>query len=147
VAFYHRAQTVPGSHPYQLEWAALALAEPPNQQTISAEATAAATPAKTTTGGDGDTATGQDHVYLIRYQDSSSHAQVWKYGVTSVGSWQNYANSQLPNCLAENKTSCSVSLVTSATSRQSADALAKQLVAAATASDDKHCPPGQWTYC
>ncbi|HEX3784715.1 MAG TPA: hypothetical protein VHX38_34065 [Pseudonocardiaceae bacterium] len=145
-AFYHRAQTVPGSHPYQLAWAALALAEPPNQQTISTEATEAATPASKTAN-DGDTTTGRDYVYLISYQDSGSHPQVWKYGVTNVGSWQNYADDQVASCLAENRTSCSVSLVTAAGNRLSADALAKQLVATATANDGKHCPPGQWTYC
>ncbi len=146
-AFYQRAQAVPGNHPYQLEWAALALAEPPDQQTSSTEATEAATPASTTATSTGGAGTGRDYVYRISYQDSHSHTQVWKYGVTGVDAWQNYADSQLDNCRAENRTSCSVRLVTSAANRPSADALARQLVATATAADGRHCPPGQWVYC
>jgi hypothetical protein len=147
-AFYHRAQTVPGSHPYELRWAAFALAEPPSQQAISTELTEASTPAKPSPpSGDTSAASGGDYVYRIDYQDQSSHAQVWKYGVTNVGSWQNYAGAQTGQCLAERRTSCSASLVGRAPNLVSAQALAAQLVGAATASAGRHCPPGQWAFC
>ncbi|HEX4221930.1 MAG TPA: hypothetical protein VHZ97_06200 [Pseudonocardiaceae bacterium] len=147
-AFYHRAQTVPGDHPYELRWAAFALAEPPNQQTINAEQTEASTPAKASNPtGDTSAASGGEYVYRIDYQDQSSHTQVWKYGVTNVGSWQNYASAQAGQCLAERKTSCSVSLVGRVPNLVSAQALAVRLVGTATAAQGKHCPPGQWAFC
>ncbi|HJP79731.1 MAG TPA: hypothetical protein VJ914_36000 [Pseudonocardiaceae bacterium] len=143
-AFYHRAQTVPGSHPYELRWAAFALAEAPNQQTVNTEETEASSPAGPTH----DTSTaGGEFVYRIDYQDDASRTQVWKYGVTNVGSWQNYANTQATSCLAERKTSCSVSLVGRMPNLVSAQALAVRLVGTATEAAGKHCPPGQWAYC
>ena len=146
-AFYHRAQTVPGSHPYELRWAAFALAEAPNQQAVDTEVTETTTPAKPTVPtGDTSTAGGGEYVYRIDYQDQTGHTQVWKYGVTNVGSWQNYANAQATNCLAESRTSCSVSLVGKVPNLVSADAVAARLVSTAT-QDGKHCPPGQWAYC
>lgn len=143
-AFYHRAQTVAGSHPYELRWAAFALAEAPNQQTVNTEETEASSPANPTR----DTSTaGGEYVYRIDYQDDASRTQVWKYGVTNVGSWQNYASTQATDCLAERKTSCSVSLVGRMPNLVSAQALAVRLVATATEAAGKHCPPGQWAYC
>jgi hypothetical protein len=147
-AFYHRAQTVPGSHPYELRWAAFALAEAPNQQAVNTEETETSSPsAPTTPSGDTSTAAGGEFVYRIDYQDQNSHAQVWKYGVTNVGSWQSYASPQALNCRAERKTSCSVNLVGRMPNLVSAQALAVRLVGTATAAAGKHCPPGQWAYC
>jgi hypothetical protein len=146
-AFYHHAQTVPGSHPYELRWAAFALAEAPNQQTIGTELTEASTPAKPSTStGDTNTA-GGEYVYRIDYQDAGGRTQVWKYGVTTAGSWQNYANAQTTECLAERKTSCAVGLVGRLPNLVSAQALAAQLVVTATAAAGRHCPPGQWAFC
>jgi hypothetical protein len=147
-AFYHRAQTVPGSHPYELRWAAFALAEAPSQQAVATEVTETTTPAKATVpAGDTSTASGGEYVYRIDYQDQTSHTQVWKYGVTNAGSWQNYANAQASECRAETRTSCSVSLVGRVPNLVSAEAVAAQLVSTATAAAGKHCPPGQWAYC
>ena len=147
-AFYHRAQTVPGSHPYELRWAAFALAEAPSQQAVATEVTETTTPAKPAVpAGDTSTASGGEYVYRIDYQDQASHTQVWKYGVTNAGSWQNYADAQTGECLAETRTSCSVSLVGRVPNLVSAEAAATQLVSTATAAAGKHCPPGQWAYC
>ncbi|HEY4459636.1 MAG TPA: hypothetical protein VGN81_35315 [Pseudonocardiaceae bacterium] len=147
-AFYHRAQTVAGSHPYELRWAAFALAEPPNQQAIDTEQTEAANPAKPAVPtGDTSTASGGEFVYRIDYQDSSGRTQVWKYGVTNVGAWQGYAAPQVTECFAERKTSCAVSLVGRAQNLVSAQASVTQLVSGATEAAGKHCPPGQWAFC
>jgi hypothetical protein len=147
-AFYHRAQTVPGSHPYELRWAAFALAEAPNQQAVDTEVTETTTPATPTTPtGDTASAGGGEFVYRIDYQDDGSHTQVWKYGVTNVGSWQNYASAQAANCLAERRTSCSVNLVGRVPNLVSAQAVVAGLVSTATTSGGKHCPPGQWAFC
>ena len=97
-AFYHHAQTVPGSHPYELRWAAFALAEAPKQQTIDTEMTEASTPAKPSTPtGDNGTAGGGEYVYRIDYQDAGSRTQVWKYGVTNVGSGRTTPMARRPN--------------------------------------------------
>jgi hypothetical protein len=147
-AFYHRAQTVPGSHPYELRWAAFALAEAPNQQAVDTEETETSSPADPSLPtGDTSTAGGGEYVYRIDYQDDASHTQVWKYGVTNVGSWQNYASTQATDCRAERGTSCSVSLVGRMPNLVSAQALAVRLVGTATEAAGKHCPPGQWAYC
>jgi hypothetical protein len=151
-AFYHRAQTVSGSHPYELRWAAFALAEPPNQQAITAEANeaseAGAQPdaSGSDASGSTDSSTGGESVYRIDYQDQNGHPQVWKLGATNVSSWQSYANSQAVDCLAESRTSCSVSLVGRAPNLVSAEAVvARQVKAARSATG--HCPPGQWAFC
>lgn len=147
-AFYHHAQTVAGSHPYEARWAAFALAEPPNQQTITTEQTEAANPAKpVATAGDTGTASGGEFVYRIDYQDSAGRTQVWKYGVTNAASWQNYAGPQVTSCFAERRTSCAVSLVGRAPNLVSAQASVVQLVSSATEATGKHCPPGQWAFC
>ena len=147
-AFYHRAQTVPGSHPYELRWAAFALAEPPNQQTITTEQTEATSPAKPVVPtGDVSPASGGEFVYRIDYQDSSSRTQVWKYGVTNASSWQSYAAPEVTECFAERKTSCAVTLVGRAPNLVSAQASVTRLVSSATEAAGKHCPPGQWAFC
>ena len=147
-AFYHHAQTVPGSHPYELQWAAFALAEAPSQQAINTQVTEATTPAKPAApAGDTSAASGGEYVYRIDYQDQNSRTQVWKYGVTNAGSWQNYAQAQATECLAESKTSCSVSLVGRAPDLVTAEAVAAQLVSSAQATAGKHCPLGQWAFC
>ncbi|HEV3360142.1 MAG TPA: hypothetical protein VG247_25290 [Pseudonocardiaceae bacterium] len=143
-AFYHHAQTVPGSHPYELRWAAFALAEPPNQQAITAEATEAG--AQPNPSGSTDSSTGGETVYRIDYQDQSGHTQVWKLGATNISSWQGYANSQAADCLAQSRTSCSVSLVGRASNLVSAEAVVAQQVKAARSATG-HCPPGQWAFC
>ncbi len=146
-AFYHHAQTVPGSHPYELRWAAFALAEPPNQQAISTEATAASEAGASAKPGAGtDSSGGGDSVYRIDYQDDGGHTQVWKVGATNAASWQGYADNQVSDCLAERRTSCSVSLVGRAPNLVSAEALVAQQVKAIRSSTG-HCPPGQWAFC
>jgi hypothetical protein len=147
-AFYHRAQTVPGSHPYELRWAVFALAEPPNQQTVTTEQTEAANPPKPTVpAGDASTAGGGEYIYRIDYQDPSFRTRVWKYGVTNVGSWQKYASPEVTDCFAERRTSCAVSLVGRAPNLVSGQAAVAQLVRGATEAAGKQCPPGQWAFC
>jgi hypothetical protein len=85
-------------------------------------------------------------VYRIDYQDQSGHTQVWKLGATNVSSWQGYADSQAQDCLAQSRTSCSVSLVGRAPNLVSAEAVVGQQVKT-TRSAIGHCPPGQWAFC
>lgn len=139
--FYNHAHATPGSHPYEVDWTAEALAAPPNLAVLTAEATAAATPAPANP----KRTKGVAFVYEIAYQDSSNRTQPWKYGVTQNTSWRTYADAQLPACRAAVKTSCTASLVTGAGSRPSADALARSLAAKATTGTT--CPPGQWVGC
>ena len=147
-AFYHHAQTVAGSHPYELRWAAFALAEPPNKQDIDTEQSEAANPAKPAApAANTSTASGGEYIYRIDYQDAGSRTQVWKYGATNVGSWQNYAGAEVTDCFAERRTSCSLSLVGRAPNLVSAQATVAQLVHTATEAAGRQCPPGQWAYC
>jgi hypothetical protein len=137
--FFNHAHVTTGQHPYEVDWTAEALATPPDLAALGAETTAAATPAPRDAQGAGPT-----FVYVIDYQDSAGHPQVWKYGVTDSRSWQDYAGGELTACRSASHTSCSVDLVTTAANRPSADALASTLVAAAGKAG---CPPGQWVDC
>jgi hypothetical protein len=140
-SFYDHAHTTPGQHPYEVDWTAEALAAPPNLATIAGEANAAATPATE----DPRNTSGKAYVYVIHYQDRTSHSRVWKYGVTENPSWRTDAEDQLTACRSVSRTSCAPTLVTAAPNRPAADALAATLVARAT--DPSGCPPGQWVDC
>jgi hypothetical protein len=138
--FYNHARSTPGSHPYQVLWTANAVATPPaDLGAVATNATAAGKAA-------GAGGSGADAVFEIGYQDNSRHTQVWKYGVTAAKNWQTAVAPEVTTCLAEQKTSCSVSLVGRTDDRPSADALVRNLVNKAK-SDAGSCPPGQWAVC
>ncbi|HEX4703013.1 MAG TPA: hypothetical protein VH352_12845 [Pseudonocardiaceae bacterium] len=141
-AFFNHAHITPGQHPYEVDWTAEALATPPNLTNLSTETSAAAKPATVDT----KQAAGPMSVYVINYQDSTGRPRIWKYGVTENRPWQGYAADELAACRSASKTSCSAQLVTTATNRPSADALATTLVTAET-SKTGSCPPGQWVDC
>jgi hypothetical protein len=138
MSFFGHAHTTPGSHPYEVDWTAEALAAPPNLATLADEAGAAATPPPA----DPKHTSGQAFVYEIDYQDTAAHPAVWKYGVTNTGAWRPVALAQLAACRSVSHTSCAAALVTSTPDRPSADALIAALVART-----KGCPPGQWVDC
>jgi hypothetical protein len=140
-AFYNRAHTTTGDHPYQVAWTAEALAAPPDLGTLAGEATAAGSPATA----DPSRTRGVAYVYEIDYQDAASHPRVWKYGVTDNAGWHGMAAGQLGACRSVSHTSCTAGLVTSAPNRPSADALVASLVAKSTGPNG--CPPGQWVDC
>jgi len=135
VGFYQRANSVPGTHPYGAVWTALALADPPDVTELSDRG--AAKPADEKKKGSDK---GQA-VYQITYAD-----KVWKYGVVAARYWRDHATEQLRGCLANTKSSCSYSLVTTSENPVSAYALATQLVAKYT-KDEGKCPAGQWVSC
>jgi predicted small secreted protein len=135
-AFYQRANSVAGSHPYGAVWTALALADPPDAAPLAERG--AAKPADPKARKEGDS--GQA-VYEIAYADG-----VWKYGVVSARYWRDHAKDQLRGCLGTTKSVCTYSLVTTADNPVSAYALATQLVA--TYKQEKGtCPAGQWVSC
>ena len=140
-AFFNHAHATPGQHPYEVDWTAQALATPPDLGALTTETTAAATPAAQ----NAKQANGT-YVYVIQYQDPAGQTRVWKYGVTEDSSWRDYAADELTACRSASRTSCSVGLVTTAANRPSADALASNLVAAAS-NKTGNCPPGQWVDC
>lgn len=140
-AFFNHAHATPGQHPYEVDWTAEALANPPNLTALTEETAAAVTPAN-----QGATQAAGSHVYVIRYQDHGGRPRVWKYGVTDDRSWQDYVADELTACRSNSRTSCSMELITTSTSRPAADALTSSLVAAAVGKAGG-CPPGQWVDC
>lgn len=135
-AFYQKANSVPGSHPYGAVWTALALADAPDAAALTERGAAKPADPKARTNGDSGQA-----VYQISYADG-----VWKYGVVSARYWRDQAKDQLRSCLGTTKTMCTYSLVTTAENPVSAYALTTQLVAAYK-QEKGTCPAGQWVSC
>jgi len=135
VAFWQKAHSVVGTHPYGATWAPLVLADPPDLSAIAGKASAKPADPK-------DRRTeGSHYVYSISYAD-----KVWKYGVVGTKYWQDHATGQLRTCLATNRAVCAAELVTATDNVASAYALEKQLVDAYR-SDRGECPTGQWVSC
>ncbi|GLZ38613.1 hypothetical protein [Actinokineospora sp. NBRC 105648] len=135
VQFYSRANSVPGNHPYSVEWSTVVLADPPDLAPITARSKAVPADAK-------DHKTEGTHfVYSIVYGK-----KVWKYGVVAGKFWADHADQQLRACLGTTKSVCRVELVTAAGDAVAAEGLLKQLVDSyRTANGD--CPSGQWAGC
>jgi hypothetical protein len=135
-SFFRRANSVPGSHPYGAQWAALVLADLPDVTPLEAEAAATApTPAQR----EGE---GSHAVYEI-----SSGGQAWKFGVAAHRFWREQATDQLTTCVAIAQAVCTYSLVSAAGSPAAAFTLLNQLVTEAKEENDGGCPPGQWVSC
>jgi hypothetical protein len=132
-AFWQRAHSVVGTHPYGASWAPLVLADAPDIGTISARASAKpAEPKKTE---------GNTTVYSITFAD-----KVWKYGVVPSKFWQDQASQQLRDCLAASRAVCAYTQLAATDNAASAYALEGQLVA--TYQTQKGgCPAGQWVSC
>lgn len=140
VKFYQRANSVPGSHPYSVEWSTVVLADAPDLAQLTARA--GAKPADPKAG----KAEGSHYVYAITYSDSARQAKVWKYGVVAGKFWEDHADQQLPTCLRSTGSGCGVDLLTATDEAAAAQGLTQQLV-------DKYktekgeCPTGQWASC
>ncbi|MGW5052494.1 hypothetical protein [Actinokineospora sp. NPDC004072] len=127
--FYQRANSVPGNHPYSVEWSTLVLADAPDLDQLRERA--AVEPAVAS-----DRTEGSHFVYALAYGDG----QVWKYGVAAGETWRDHAARQIPACFAATKALCAVDLVTATDSPVAGYRLLGQLVA-------EGCPVGQWAAC
>lgn len=128
-SFYQRANTVPGNHPYSVEWSTLVLADAPDLTRLKERA--AIKPAA-----ESSATEGSHVVYALAY----GSGEVWKYGVAAADTWQEHAGRQVPACLAATKALCDVDLVTATDSAVAGYGLMGELVARA-------CPVGQWAAC
>lgn len=134
-SFYQKANSVPGTHPYGAQWAALVLAEPPDLADLKGWAGA-----KPAAADDGKT-NGSHAVYEI-----TTRGTTWKYGVVSNRYWRDHATDQRRACMADTRSACTVSRVTVADDPVSAHALAAKLIADFRTEHDG-CPAGQWVSC
>jgi hypothetical protein len=135
VSFYQRANSVPGTHPYGAQWSALVLAEPPDVAELNLSAKAAPATA------DESKTEGSHAVYAITYA-----GKAWKYGVVPTRYWRDHSAAQLRGCLADTRSACMASLVTTADGAASAHALVTKLVTTYRTENDE-CPVGQWVSC
>ncbi|CRK55727.1 hypothetical protein [Alloactinosynnema sp. L-07] len=140
VSFYQRANSVPGNHPYSVEWSTVVLAEAPDLAQLTARA--AAKPAD----GSAAKAEGSHYVYSIGYSDADHQPKVWKYGVVAGKFWRDHADQQVTTCLRSTGSGCVVTLVTATGDAASAQGLVHQLVEKYKA-ERKECPIGQWVGC
>lgn len=135
VNFWQRAHSVVGTHPWNAIFAPLVLADPPDLDQVTRQATAKpADPGQRRT-------EGSHYLYVIKVGD-----KVWKYGVVASRYWRDHANQQQPTCFAANQAACSYDLVTATDNAGSAYGLQNQLVEKYRA-DTGGCPAGQWVSC
>ncbi|SER37060.1 hypothetical protein [Actinokineospora terrae] len=135
VQFFARANSVPGNHPYSVEWSTVVLAEAPDLTRVTALAKAAPADTKARQ------TDGSHFVFSIGYGGK----KVWKYGVTGKH-WTDRADRQLAVCMGETRSVCRVDLVTATGDAGSAYGLLKQLVDAYRTAGGA-CPEGQWAGC
>ena len=138
-AFYSRAHSVGGEHPYSAEWSAIALADPPDVRSLKAHAAAAATPAELGK-------QGGYYLYSIDFAAPDGTQQVWKYGVAPGGNWRDHAAEQLRGCVGSAQSACTFSLVTAADDPASAYAAQHNLIDTYRAASGR-CPPAQAVDC
>ncbi|OLR95172.1 hypothetical protein BJP25_07695 [Actinokineospora bangkokensis] len=137
--FYQRANSVPGSHPYSVQWSTLVLADPPDLTKVTARAQAKpADPAARKT-------EGSNYVYSIGYTDGGTDV-VWKYGSVATKFWSEHADQQLGTCLGSTGRVCLTTLVTATDDAASAQGLVLKLVTAYKQRTGA-CPAGQWVAC
>ncbi|GAA3037524.1 hypothetical protein [Actinokineospora globicatena] len=135
VQFFAKANSVPGNHPYSVEWSTVVLAEAPDLTKVTALSKAAPADAKA------KLTEGSHYVFAIGYGGK----KVWKYGVTGKH-WTDRADRQLAVCMGATRSVCRVDLVTATGDAGSAYGLLKQLVDAYRAAGGE-CPAGQWAGC
>ncbi len=139
VQFYQRANSVPGNHPYSVEWSTVVLADPPDLTKLTARAGAKPADAKA------PRTDGSHAVYSIDYA-AGGDRKVWKYGVVENKFWTDQADRQLRLCLGATGAVCDADLVTATGDAASAQGLLKQLVDGYRSSGGE-CPTGQWVGC
>ncbi|WP_156893649.1 hypothetical protein [Actinokineospora enzanensis] len=135
VQFFARANSVPGNHPYSVEWSTVVLADAPDLAAVTALAKAAPASAQN------KQAEGSHYVYAIVFGQ-----QVFKYGVVAGKFWSDTAGQQLNYCLGATGSVCRVDLVTATGDAASAQGLLKQLVDTYRNAKGQ-CPPAQWVGC
>ncbi|MBM7776404.1 hypothetical protein JOD54_006608 [Actinokineospora baliensis] len=135
VQFFARANSVPGNHPYSVEWSTVVLADAPDLTKVTALSKSAPADAKARL------TEGSHYVFSIGYAGK----KVWKYGVTGKH-WSDRADRQLAVCMGMTGSVCRVDLVTATSDAGSAYGLLKQLVEAYRSADGA-CPAGQWAGC
>ncbi|WP_436495742.1 hypothetical protein [Actinokineospora sp. HUAS TT18] len=140
VSFFQRANSVPGNHPYSVEWSTVVLADAPDLAQLTARA--AAKPADASAA----KSDGSHFVYSIGYSDAEHQRRIWKYGVVAGKFWRDHADQQVMTCLRSTGSGCAVTLVTATGDAASAQGLVHQLVEAYKA-EHKECPKGQWVGC
>jgi hypothetical protein len=128
-AFYQRANSVPGNHPYSVEWSTLVLADAPDLAKVKERAAIA--PAMQSGAKEGSHV-----VYALGY----GAGEVWKYGVADGKTWEEHASRQIAACLTATGALCDVDLVTATDSAIAGYGLLGELVAG-------QCPAGQWAAC
>ncbi|SDC48105.1 hypothetical protein [Actinokineospora iranica] len=139
VRFFEQANSVPGNHPYSVEWSTVVLADAPDLSRITARAGAKPADAKN------PKTEGSHVVYSIGYSGAGM-PKVWKYGVASSKFWAEHADGQRRACLGSTQSVCRVDLVTATGDAVSAHGLLNELVAGYRSSDGD-CPEGQWVGC
>ncbi|MDQ3578863.1 MAG: hypothetical protein M3443_15000 [Actinomycetota bacterium] len=140
IAFYKRANSVPGNHPYSVEWSTLVITDAPDLTALKARA--AATPADPKA-----RETDGDHfVYSINYSDDDHEPRVWKYGAVPSKFWRDHGRAQLGTCLSTTGSLCRVDLVTATKDAAAAHGLVRQLTDTYK-TDAGECPSAQWVNC
>ncbi|MCG8918216.1 hypothetical protein L6E12_20745 [Actinokineospora sp. PR83] len=139
VGFFQRANSVPGNHPYSVQWSTLVLADPPDLSKVGARAAAKpADPGARKT-------EGSNFVYSIGYTEGGREV-VWKYGSVATKFWAEHAEQQLAVCLGTTGKVCLSKLVTATDDAAAAQGLVKQLVDGYRGTAEA-CPAGQWVGC
>ncbi|MGQ0838652.1 hypothetical protein [Actinokineospora sp.] len=140
VEFFRRANSVPGNHPYSVEWSTVVLADAPDLTRLTARAAAAPADPK-------DRKTeGSHYLYALGYTDNDRKQRVWKYGVVAGKFWQDHAGQQLRTCLATTGSVCRVELVTATGDAAPAHGLLRAMVETYRGGSGQ-CPSGQWVSC
>jgi hypothetical protein len=140
VQFFERANSVPGNHPYSVEWSTVVLADTPDLAQLNGRAAAKPADAKSTR------TEGSHYVYAITYTSQSKIKKVWKYGVVAGKFWRDHAQQQTAICLRSTGSGCAIDLVTATDDAASAQGLAARLVETYL-TDHSECPEGQWVGC
>jgi hypothetical protein len=141
-AFYQRAHTVPGEHPYDASWSAVAVANPPDLGGILRARDAIAATPDQAAGPPG----GTHHVYVIRDVRGTVDRGVWKYGVADGPAWRETTTRQLSHCHATTRSACAADLVSSADNAATAHSWMQRLVESYRGRNG-HCPLAQWVGC
>lgn len=136
VAFWQKAHTVPGEHPYGAVWSTVVLADRPDLADLEKRAAAKPADAKK------KDAEGKHTVYRITHG-----AAVWKYGVVASKGWESSVKEQLRSCVSTTDSVCVHHKVTATNDEVAAQELVAKTVASYRKDHDDKCPEGQWVGC
>ena len=135
VAFWQKANTVPGEHPYGAVWSTVVLADQPDLAAL--ERRAATKPAAQQQG-----AGGNYHVYKVTHS-----GKLWKFGATKATDWHQAVEEQLRSCSSTTDSACAYHEITASDDGVAAWELVAKLVAEYRKDHDDKCPEGQWVGC